>query len=347
MNFLSAIPAGLYSFALRIRHWLFDSQLIRRYKADIPVVCVGNITVGGTGKTPVTEYLVGSLSQQYTVAVLSRGYGRRTKGYIEVVVTSSFLDVGDEPKQIKRRFPDTVVVVCENRETGIRRIREEHPEVNLIIMDDGFQHRRVEPKVNIVLVDYNHPVWDDHLLPWGRLRDLPSQLYRANMVMVTKTPSDMTPIDRRLTVKSLKLFPYQSVFFTSMKQGAPQPLFPEAEGLLPVGRDAAVMAAVGNPAGIVNYLRGLYNVHTEWLFRDHHIYRVRDLRKIEEELASLPPDTVIMTTDKDAVKLTNRKKIPAELQRRLYRVPVEISFFEGDESKFQMKLRENIRSRED
>lgn len=326
---------------------MFDSQVIRRYRADIPVICVGNITVGGTGKTPVTEYLTARLSQSYCVAVLSRGYGRRTKGYIEVDVNSSFLDVGDEPKQLKRKFPETLVVVCEDRERGIRRIREEHPQVNLILMDDGFQHRRVEPKVNLVLMDYTRPIWEDHLLPWGRLRDLPSQMHRANMVMVTKTPSDMTPIDRRITVKSLKLFPYQSVFFTAMRQGAPQPLFPDTEGRIPVGRNVAVLAGVGNPSGFVEYLRGVYSVQEEWLFRDHHVYKVGELRKIEKSLAGLPADTVILTTEKDAVKLTNGKKIPAELQRRLYKIPVEISFFEDDEKKFLEKLRENIRSRED
>ena len=153
MGFLSAIPAGLYAFALRIRHLLYDSRIIKRYRSDIPVVCVGNITVGGTGKTPVTEYLIEKLGRDYTVAVLSRGYGRRTKGYLEVGTNASFLDVGDEPKLIKRNHPSTVVAVCEKRAEGIARIRSEHPEVNLILLDDGFQHRRVEPKVNIVLMD--------------------------------------------------------------------------------------------------------------------------------------------------------------------------------------------------
>lgn len=347
MSFLGAIPAGLYAFGLRVRHWLYDSGIIKGHAPDIPVVCVGNITVGGTGKTPAVEYLAGKLGERFTVAVLSRGYGRRTKGYIEVDTTSSFLDVGDEPKQIKRRYPALTVAVCEKRAEGIRRIREEHPEVDLILMDDGFQHRRVVPKVNIVLMDYTRPVWEDKLLPWGRLRDLPSQMHRANIVLITKTPPDMTPIDRRIAVKSLKLFPYQSVFFTAMGQGVPQPLFPDAEGRIEPGRSVAALAGVGNPAGFVDYLRGAYEVEAVWLFRDHHVYRVRDLRKIEEQLLSLPQDTVIMTTEKDAVKLTNRRKIPAELQRRLYKIPVELTFVADDESRFLGKLMENIQSRED
>mgnify|MGYP001638117103 FL=1 len=346
MGFLSAIPAGLYAFALRIRHLLYDSRIIKRYRSDIPVVCVGNITVGGTGKTPVTEYLIEKLGRDYTVAVLSRGYGRRTKGYLEVGTNASFLDVGDEPKLIKRNHPSTVVAVCEKRAEGIARIRSEHPEVNLLLLDDGFQHRRVEPKVNIVLMDYTRPIWEDHLLPWGNLRDLPSQMHRANIVMVTKTPPDITPIDRRIAVKSLKLFPYQSVVFTSMVQGVPVPLFPDAEGLVKPGRNAALLAGIGNPRPLAAYLAERYDLKAEWLFRDHYVYKVRDLRRIADELASLPEDTVIVTTGKDAVKLCNRKKVPAELQRRLYRIPVGVAFTDDDEKRFLRLLSENIVSRE-
>jgi tetraacyldisaccharide 4'-kinase len=346
MGFFSAIPAGLYAFVLRIRHLLYDSRIIKRYRADIPVVCVGNITVGGTGKTPVTEYLIDRLEDSYTVAVLSRGYGRRTKGYREVGPDSSFLDVGDEPKLIKRNHPSAVVVVCEKRAEGIARIRREHPEVDLILLDDGFQHRRVDPKVNIVLVDYTRPVWEDHLLPWGRLRDLPSQMDRANIVIVTKTPPDITPIDHRIAVKSLKLFPYQSVVFTSMVQGEPVPLFPDAEGLVKPGRNVALLAGIGNPRPLADYLSQHYELRAEWLFRDHYVYKVRDLKRIVNELAALPEDTVLFTTGKDAVKLCNRKKIPVELQRRLYRIPVGIAFPDDDEKRFLRLLSEHIASRE-
>lgn len=346
MNYLSAIPAGLYSFVLRIRHLLYESKIIKRYKADIPVVCVGNITVGGTGKTPVTEYLTGRLGKQYNIAVLSRGYGRKTKGYLEVDVNSSFLSVGDEPKQIKRKFPNTVVVVCEKRVEGIRRIRQEHPEINLILLDDGFQHKRVEPKVNIVLMDYTRPIWEDHMLPLGSLRDLPSQMFRANIVVVTKTPEEITPIDRRIAVKSLNLFPYQSVFFTSMRQGAPEAMFPDAEKLIKPGHNIAVLAAIGNPKALTDSLSEKYNITDTWLFRDHHIYKVLDLKKIAEKLENLPQDTVIITTEKDAVKLTNRKKIPLELQRRLYKIPVRLSFHETDEERFIQTLLKDMSSRE-
>ena len=171
-------------------------------------------------------------------------------------------------------------------------------------------------------------------------------MHRANIVMVTKTPPDITPIDRRIAVKSLKLFPYQSVVFTSMVQGVPVPLFPDAEGLVKPGRNAALLAGIGNPRPLAAYLAERYDLKAEWLFRDHYVYKVRDLRRIADELASLPEDTVIVTTGKDAVKLCNRKKVPAELQRRLYRIPVGVAFTDDDEKRFLRLLSENIVSRE-
>jgi tetraacyldisaccharide 4'-kinase len=316
---------------------------LRRYSADIPVVCVGNITVGGTGKTPVVEFLAEQLSERYRIAVLSRGYGRRTRGYLEVETNSSFFDVGDEPKQIKRKFPRIVVVVCENREEGIRRIRAEHPDVNLILMDDGFQHRSVEPKVNIVLMDYTRPIHKDHMLPWGRLRDLPSQIRRANIVIVTKTPEDIKPIERRLVVKNLKLLPYQSLFFTSMRHDAPAAVFPEVALWRQPGRNVAVMSGIGNPAPFIASMKEKYNVAAIYTFKDHYVYKVRDMREIERRLASLPADTAVITTEKDGVKLTSRRQVPAEIQRRLYVMPMRLVFPEGDQDKFMKTLYKDVK----
>ena len=204
MGFLKEIAAVLYGAGVGLRNRLYDLKILRSTQFDIPIVCVGNVAVGGTGKTPTVEFLVKNLSGQYNVAVLSRGYRRRTKGYIEVQVSDSFLTVGDEAKQIKRKFPEAVVVVCEKRVKAVRRIMEEHPEVNLIIMDDGFQHRSLTPKVSIVLSDYNVPPFRNKMLPAGTLRDSPSQLYRANILLITKTPKTMSPIERNIAQKELK-----------------------------------------------------------------------------------------------------------------------------------------------
>ena len=166
-NFFLMPVSFLYKLGVLLRHRLFDWGILKQEKFDIPVVCIGNITVGGTGKTPMAEMVIAYMAQRHHVALISRGYGRRTKGYIEVTPESHYREVGDEPLQIKRKFPDTVVVVCEKRAEGIRRLRQEHPEVDLVVMDDGFQHRYVEPKVNIVMIDATRPVQCDRMLPAG------------------------------------------------------------------------------------------------------------------------------------------------------------------------------------
>ncbi len=337
--------AFLYGAGVHIRHKLFDWGVIASREFDIPVVCVGNLTVGGTGKTPMSEFLVDQLSRHYNVALLSRGYRRRTKGFVEVQVDTPFLDVGDEPKQIKLKFPDITVAVCEKRCEGIVHIRRLHPGVNLIILDDAFQHRQIEAWANVVLMDYNRPIYRDHLLPWGRLRDVPGQMHRANFVIVTKCPPEMNPLDMRLVRKSLGLYPYQSLYFSEMHNGAVSPLFPDcAAGSVPPAAPVIVMAGVASPEPLVEAMRRKYNVVDTLIFPDHHPYRMRDLDRMREALDNAPEGTVIITTEKDAVKLTNRRRIPPEIQRALYFIPVYIEFLEGSEEDFLKKLHHYVRS---
>lgn len=343
MNLIRALLSTLYGLAINVRHKLFDWKVLRSWEPDVPVVCVGNLTVGGTGKTPVVEFLVGSLGNRFTLAVLSRGYGRKTKGYLEVERNMSFRTCGDEPKQIKRKFPDTLVVVCENRRLGIREIRRRHPEINLILMDDGFQHRYVVPKVNILLMDYNRPVWRDHLLPWGGLRDSISQLYRANYIVATKCPAELNPLDRRIVLKWLGLYPYQTLWFTRMENLDPVPIFPDkaVKGQM---RDVVVMAGIGNPQPLVETLRKRYRVAGELIFADHHPYRVADLKKMSRALENAPAGTVIVTTEKDAVKLTNARRVPEALQERLFYLPVQLGFPDGNADEFIRKLINDVRT---
>ena len=342
-----AYPASwLFRLFLNIRHKLFDSGHIKSVRFDnVVTICVGNLTVGGTGKTPFTEMLVESLSQTHRVAVLSRGYGRRSSGFVEVTTRSSYKQVGDEPKQIKLKFPDVLVVVCEKRVEGVQRIMELYPDTEIIIMDDAFQHRYIEPTINIVLVDYNRPIYEDELLPVGNLRDLPSQLPRAHFVCVTKCSDTMTPMDMRVMINGLKLFPYQNQFFTRMINGTPQPVFAD-EAIMPnivSGSNVLALAAIGNPQPFVNSLEMRYNVVEQMLFRDHHPYNVNDMAKLEERLAELPEDTMIITTEKDAVKLTGRKRIPHNIRKRLFFVSVQISFVSETREKFINQLEKYVR----
>lgn len=337
--------AFVYKLVVQIRHKLFDWNVLHSEEFDIPIVCVGNITVGGTGKTPVAEFLISHFSREYNVALLSRGYRRRTKGFVEASVDSSFLSVGDEPKQIKLKFPDIVVAVCEKRVEGIRRIRELHPEVNMIILDDGFQHRYVEPWVNIVLMDYSRPVYRDTFLPVGTLRDTPGQLHRAHFIIVTKCPENMNALEARLVNSYLGLFPYQSLYFTSINRGAIMPIFPDAgQRRIPDGAPVIAMAGIGNPEPFVASLADKYDVVDQLIYSDHHPYRMRDLDKMKKTLEAAPDGTIIVTTEKDAVKLTNSRKIPEQIQRALYFIPIDVSFANDSEEEFLRKLNTYVKS---
>lgn len=342
---LLAPAAFLYKAGVTMRHRLFDWGMLKSERFDIPVVCIGNITVGGTGKTPMAEMVIGYMSQMHNVALLSRGYGRRTKGYLEVRTDSHYRSVGDEPLQIKLKFPDTVVAVCEKRVEGIRRILAEHPEVDLVIMDDGFQHRYVEPKVNIVMIDATRPIQHDKMLPQGTLRDLPEELHRAHYFVVTKCPERMTPIDRRILRKVLIQVAYQRVYFTRFESFMPQPLYAEeaSQESLTQGCKVIALSGIGNPGPFLQTLHERYDVVAERTLDDHHVYKMSDLTSLKALLAA-HPGAVIVTTEKDAVKMTNREKIPEEIRRNLYYLPVNISFIEDSATDFLQKLEEDVRA---
>lgn len=347
---LFATPLSwFYGLGVAFRHKLFDWGILRSEEFDIPVVCVGNLTVGGTGKTPHTEMLVRMFSPAYKVAVLSRGYRRRSKGFVLATSAASCKKVGDEPRQIKLKFPDIPVAVCEKRAEGIHRLRTLHPEVNLIILDDAFQHRYVESWVNIVLEDYSRPIYRDRLLPAGSLRDVRSQMYRANFIVVTKCPEDLKPIDVRVASKCLEPYPYQSIFFTRMVSLPPVPLFPEYGRKEPrPGQDVVAMAGIGNPDEFVTGLARKYRVVDTLIYPDHYNYKTRDLPAMRAALAKGGEDTVILTTEKDAVKMSNSRKIPDELRERLYYVPIRVDFVDtvdrNTEADFLQKLEPYVRS---
>ena len=346
LKLLAYLASCLFRLFLNIRHKLFDNGNLKTTKfSNVITICVGNLTVGGTGKTPFTEMLVENLGRNHKVAVLSRGYGRRSKGFIEVTTRSSYKQVGDEPKQMKLKFPEILVAVCEKRVEGVERIMTLYPDTEIIILDDAFQHRRIEPTVNIVLVDYSRPIYEDELLPLGTLRDLPSQLPRAHFVCVTKCTDTMSPMDMRVMNNGLKLFPYQNLYFTRMINGTPRPVFPEDAMIeSPVsGNNVLALAAIGNPQPFVDSLELRYKVVERMLFRDHHPYNVNDMETIQARLAELPDDTLIVTTEKDAVKLTGKNRIPLNIRKRLFFVPVQISFVSDTRENFLNQLDSYVR----
>ena len=330
----------IYRMVIAIRHWLFDINVLKSQKFNIPIICVGNITVGGTGKTPTAEMIIDTMKPTYKVALLSRGYGRRTKGYREVTMDSSYRDVGDEPLQIKLKFPDVLVVVCEKRVEAIRRIEAEHPEINLIVMDDGFQHRHVDPRINVVVLDYTRPVFEDDFLPVGNLRDNLNSLYRAHYFIVTKCPEDMQPLDQRMWRKDLQLVAYQKIYFTRVVPTAAVPLF-QTPNHLREGDEVIVMSGIGNPKPFVKSVRKHYNVVANLVYPDHHVYTVEDIEKIVSHIKQ-HPNAMLLTTEKDAVKLRRSRRVPDLMRERLFYQPVKVEFLEGSDENFFETLKSDL-----
>ena len=330
----------IYRMVIAIRHWLFDINVLKSQKFNIPIICVGNITVGGTGKTPTAEMIIDTMKPTYKVALLSRGYGRRTKGYREVTLDSSYRDVGDEPLQIKLKFPDVLVVVCEKRVEAIRRIEAEHPEINLIVMDDGFQHRHVDPRINVVVLDYTRPVFEDDFLPVGNLRDNLNSLYRAHYFIVTKCPEDMQPLDQRMWRKDLQLVAYQKIYFTRVVPTAAVPLF-QTPNHLREGEEVIVMSGIGNPKPFIKSVRKHYNVVANLVYPDHHVYTVEDIEKIVSHIKQ-HPNAMLLTTEKDAVKLRRSRRVPDMMRERLFYQPVKVEFLEGSDENFFETLKSDL-----
>ncbi len=313
----------LYIAGVKLRHWLFDRSILRSESFATPTICIGNITVGGSGKSPMGELLLSHLSKDHNVAILSRGYGRRTKGYREVESDDSYLDVGDEPLQIKRKFPKSLVVVCEKRADAIRRIEAEHPEVETILMDDGFQHRYVTPHCNIIMVDATRPTFEDMPLPSGELRDTRSALKRANIFVVTKCPDDMSEERRNRFRRELISNPQQRIYFTQIVNRDPQPIYPSEASPFEVESDVISLSGIGNPAPFIKTLRSRYNVIDEVRYPDHHSYTQSEIEALDKRSAQ------ILTTEKDAVKFLSNNDIPTRLKSKIYYTPIEMKFIDG------------------
>ncbi len=339
---LLAPLSWLYGLVVALRNMLYDWGVLKSVEFNIPIVCVGNITVGGTGKTPMTEYLIQTLSRRYNVAVLSRGYKRKKSGFILAKPQMSYRRIGDEPKQIKVKFPTIPVAVCESRVKGIRKLREIHPEINLIILDDAFQHRAVEPWVSIVLMDYNRPIYRDRMLPLGRLRDNRHSMHRAHMVVATKCPPTITPYDCRLVLNYLDLYACQSLYISSVRSGDALPLFPAntgvagAAGALELGSPVLLLAALANPQGFIDHCRGRYDLQDQIILPDHHTIGMRDIRRLERKLSTLPPDTKVVMTEKDAVKLLTFKRLSDQLKAKIYCIAISVEI--GETAKFERIL---------
>lgn len=327
----------LFGLGVAVRNFLFDKQLfLKSVSFDIPTVVVGNISVGGSGKTPHVEYLVREFSGN-SVAVLSRGYRRRTKGFVLASASSHPEDVGDEPYQIFRRFGGNVpVAVCEDRVEGIKRLRELIPGLEMVILDDAFQHRYVRPTVSMVLTEYSRPPYTDHLMPLGRLREPGHALRRADIVVVTKCPATLKPMDIRVVKERLGLYPYQKLCFSRFRYLDPRPLYPEsAPATMPprTKDDVAVsVTGIANPRPFLRYLRSTGLRVKVMSFPDHHAFSKSDMAAIEAKFdAAHGANKYVLTTEKDAVRLAACPYYPARLRPYTYYIPIEVEFVQQGE----------------
>ena len=338
INWLLTPLSWLYGLAVSIRNLLFDTNVIEEKAYAIPVIAVGNITVGGTGKTPHVEYLIRLLRNHFRVAVLSRGYKRKSRGFLLAKPETPMQQLGDEPYQIKQKFPDVEVAVDKSRREGIDKLTggEYTHDVDVVLLDDAFQHRYVKPGVNILLVDYHRLIIYDKLLPAGRLREPLKAKNRADIVIVTKCPGDLKPMEFRVLIKQMDLFPYQKLFFTTLEYDALQPVFQDAGSAIPLSaigdRHVLLLTGIASPKQMAEDLESHVASLKPLTFGDHHNFRKKDIQRINKMYASLPQPAIIVTTEKDAARLADNKVLSDEVRRHLYALPVRIRFMlEGDE----------------
>lgn len=327
----------LYGAVTMTRNWLFDKNVLPVEEFDVPVVSVGNLTVGGTGKTPHVEYIAGMLSTSYNIVVLSRGYKRKTRGFIIANSNSTPDSIGDEPLQIYLKLgPRVKVAVCENRRKGIKEILRQFPDTQLILLDDAFQHRYVKPKVNILLMDFARPTYKDALLPLGRLRESAHQISRADMVVVTKCPHGLPPIQYRIVSKYLDLRPYQKLYFSSLSYGDLTPVFPndhpysvELEQL--TRRDAVLLVTgIANPRGFIKHFKSYpFRVKVAH-FSDHHDFSREDMDDLMRKFKNLKGERkIIITTEKDAVRMAYNPYFPVALKHSTFYIPVKVKMLDA------------------
>lgn len=343
MNKLLLPFSFIYRLIVALRNSFFDLKILKSHSFPIPIINIGNITVGGTGKTPHTEYLIDILKGKYKLAVLSRGYKRKTKNFIEVAPHSPVKEVGDEPLQIKQKYPNISVAVDRKRVNGVEQLLKKKQKPDVIILDDAFQHRYIKAGLNILLIDYNKPIHKDCMLPAGRLREPVHNKSRATIIIVSKCPKDLKAIDLRIIRKELKLFPYQSLFFSFLEYKNLMPLNP-LSGQKQITRfrnyTAILFTAIANPKPLYKKIKE-EGINIEKMpFSDHHYFTESDLIKLKERFDKINADKkIIICTEKDAVKLKELvTKFSIINNLPIYYLPIEVVFLNNQEKEFKQLI---------
>jgi tetraacyldisaccharide 4'-kinase len=323
----------IYGLIIIIRNWMFDKNLLRSARFNLPIICIGNLSVGGTGKSPLVEFLAGKLKNEFRVALLSRGYKRKTRGYTLATERSTALEIGDEPMQFYIKFPDLSVAVGEERVVAIPQLLHDKPTTQLIILDDAFQHRSVKAGFNILLTDYNNLYTRDWFLPTGDLRDQPKSARRADIIIVAKCPPDLSLSEKNKLIKEIKPAPGQHLFFTAISYGKPYQLVTRQPWKLSRSADVLLVTGIANPAPLKKHLEETFNGYDELAFSDHHIFTIDDLNYILKKFSQIhSPGKVLLTTEKDAVRLQKFSQQLRDLP--VYVMPIEPVFLFHEENQF-------------
>ena len=341
----------IYELGVRFRNWLFDCEILKSTEFDLPVISVGNISVGGTGKTPHTEYIVELLKESYHVAVLSRGYKRKSKGFVRAEQGKTTIsEIGDEPFQMWTKYPDVTIAVDANRRKGIGCLMESEvqPPIDVVVLDDAFQHRYVNPDINIVLINYYRPIFLDKLLPAGRLREPVVGKKRADILIVTKCPKDLSLEEMRELENGIDPKLDQDLFFTSLTYGDLYSINdPERIIRLPYLSDedaVLLVTGIASPTPMIEELtKYTHNVHPV-TFSDHHVFGESDFKRIRKEFNKLPADKrLIITTEKDAARLKGHPLMDDDLRTHCYILPIKVEFLNNSESLFNKKIQDYVR----
>lgn len=345
------IPFGLlYGLLTWLRNQLFDWKILPSEKFPIPVICIGNIAVGGTGKTPFTEYLISLLKEQYRVATLSRGYKRNTSGFVLATDHSTAYEIGDEACQIKQKFPEITVAVDSNRRRGIRHLlalpESERP--NVILLDDAMQHRYVTPSLTIMLTEYRNMYYEDYILPIGNLRESIKGAYRADIIVVTKCKDVMKPIDLRIIEKNMALMANQRLYFSDIRYHRIEAVFP-TQALSPcllteldANEHILLVIGIANPQPFIEKMRAYSENVRTCIFSDHHAFEPTDIQRIDAEFQKMPPTRRIICTEKDAMRLRALDFLPEAWKSALYYLPISVEFLFDRGENFDSRILKHV-----
>lgn len=318
-----------------LRNRFYDKGILTAVKFDLPVIAAGNLSVGGTGKTPHVEYMIRLLKNYFRVATLSRGYNRRTSGYLLADAHSTAADIGDEPMQFHVKYPDISVCVGEERMLAVPQLLSDEPDTQVILLDDAFQHRSIQPGLNIMLTDYSRLFTRDHVVPFGRLREGRKGYHRADCIIVSKCPPAMSVTEKQALEKEINPLPHQRLFFTTLQYGTPTDMMTHQPVEIPGSATVLLACGIARPEPLLEELKNRYQQVFLLAFPDHYYYSEKDIAKIKKECDDLPgKEKIVITTEKDAVRLQLLKAALTEQNLQIAVMPVEISFLFGEAESF-------------